>query len=166
MNDSKDVPAENNSEEVDRRGFFSKIFMFVGLIGGYGAFGLTALRYLYPAKAAPKSWMFVSDLPSFNKGKSISYKSPSGQKVTITRMGDEGKVEDFIALSSVCPHLGCQVHWEANNDRFFCPCHNGVFNATGKPTEGPPAEANQELPKYKLMVEKNLLFIEVNEALI
>lgn len=140
--------------------------MLIGLVGGYGAFGMMALRYLYPARSAPKSWMFISELPGFEKGKSISYKSPSGQKVTITRLDEKGDKEDFIALSSVCPHLGCQVHWEAVNDRFFCPCHNGVFDSAGNPQSGPPKEANQKLPQYNLMVENNLLFIEVNDSIL
>jgi len=65
------------------------------------------------------------------------------------------------ALSSTCPHLGCQVRWEAQNDRFFCPCHNGVFDQSGVATAGPPGEAGQSLPKYELKVEDGLLHIAV-----
>ena len=67
----------------------------------------------------------------------------------------------FIALSSTCPHLGCQVHWEPQNDRYLCPCHNGTFAPAGTPTGGPPFEANQSLPHYPLRVEGGLLFVEV-----
>jgi menaquinol-cytochrome c reductase iron-sulfur subunit len=42
------------------------------------------------------------------------------------------------ALSATCTHLGCQVRWEADATRFRCPCHGGVFDATGKVLEGPP----------------------------
>ena len=86
---------------------------------------------------------------------------PSGAKIVVARQA-EGDTEDaFIALSSICPHLGCKVHWEASNDRFFCPCHNGAFDAQGAPTEGPPAAANQHLTRFRLSVEKNLLMIQV-----
>ena len=68
---------------------------------------------------------------------------------------------DFIALSSVCPHLGCRVHWQSQESRFFCPCHNGSFDPQGKPTGGPPLAAGQSLPKYPLKVEHGLLFIEM-----
>ncbi|MBI4577262.1 MAG: Rieske 2Fe-2S domain-containing protein, partial [Planctomycetes bacterium] len=74
---------------------------------------------------------------------------------------DRGAVEDFLALSSTCPHLGCRVHWEVQNRRFFCPCHNGSFDAAGRATGGPPAEAGQSLPRYALRLEGGLLFIEL-----
>lgn len=42
------------------------------------------------------------------------------------------------ALSATCTHLGCQVHWEADKKRFRCPCHGGVYDASGRVLEGPP----------------------------
>jgi phenylpropionate dioxygenase-like ring-hydroxylating dioxygenase large terminal subunit len=54
------------------------------------------------------------------------------------------------------------VHWEAQNNRFFCPCHNGVFTPEGKATSGPPADAGQSLFRFPLKVENDLLFIEVS----
>jgi Rieske Fe-S protein len=52
------------------------------------------------------------------------------------------------------------VHWEPNNDRFFCPCHNGAFDKSGQPTAGPPKAANQPLIQFPLKVENGLLFVE------
>ena len=72
--------------------------------------------------------------------------------------------EAFAALSSVCPHLGCQVHWQPQNDRFFCPCHNGVFAPDGTGIGGPPGDAGQSLPRYPLKLENGLLFIEVDRS--
>ncbi len=67
----------------------------------------------------------------------------------------------YQLLSNVCPHLGCRVHWEAQKNHFMCPCHNGVFDAVGIATAGPPAEAGQRLARYPLKVESGMLFIEV-----
>jgi Rieske Fe-S protein len=53
------------------------------------------------------------------------------------------------------------VHWEAQNDRFFCPCHNGAFDRQGNATAGPPAAAGQALLRFPLRLENGLLFIEV-----
>ena len=72
--------------------------------------------------------------------------------------------EDFIALSSICPHLGCKVHWETQNQRFFCPCHNGAFSAAGVSTAGPPFDVHQNLARFPLKVENGNLFIEVPVA--
>lgn len=138
--------------------------MGFGLTGGYGMFGALAGRYLYPAKPPEKRWMFVASLGSLAAGASLSYKAPTGHAIAITRMKDTGAVEDFVALSSICPHLGCQVHWESQNQRFFCPCHNGAFDAEGTATAGPPKEARQRLSRYPLKVENGMLFIEVPVA--
>ena len=89
------------------------------------------------------------------------YRVPGGEKVTIARRGETGTVDDFIALSSTCPHLGCQVHWEPLHERYFCPCHNGTFDPDGVGTGGPPGDAGQSLPRYPLRVEGRLLYIRV-----
>lgn len=130
-----------------------------GLAAGYGTLAALAGRYLYPAGPAPRGWMFVSEVARLAPGQSVMYRSPSGAPVSVTRQGGGASAEDFIALSTVCPHLGCQVHWEPQNNRYFCPCHNGVFDPSGMGTSGPPK--GQPLARYPLKIENGLLFIEV-----
>jgi Rieske Fe-S protein len=154
------TPADHRS----RRSFLSRIVgvaMAGGLIAAYGTLAAIMARFLYPARPTRKSWMFVADVGSLSQGESLVYHTPAGAPVNITRLERTGAAGDFIALSSTCPHLGCQVHWEVQNDRFFCPCHNGTFDPSGKATAGPPAEAGQSLPRFALKVEQNLLYIEV-----
>jgi len=139
--------------------------MVAGLGAGYGSLGVMAGRYLFTVQA-DKAWLYVTQVESMQPGDSIDFESPTGVRVTLTRRassdpGTEATVDDFSALSSVCPHLGCRVHWEGQNNRYFCPCHNGVFDPEGKATEGPPAAAGQELPRYPLRVERGLVFIEM-----
>ena len=135
--------------------------LFAGLAAGYGMFAKLAVLYLYRTKDTSKGWMFVSDLAAFKLGDSLAYQAPTGQTIRIARLGNTGEVADFVALSSVCPHLGCQVHWETVNSQFFCPCHNGAFDSSGQPLSGPPKTANQSLAPYPLRIEKGLLYIEV-----
>ncbi|HVS18109.1 MAG TPA: Rieske (2Fe-2S) protein [Planctomycetota bacterium] len=149
---------------ADRRGFLhgaSSIAMAGGLAAAYGTFGYMAGSFLYPARERARAWVFVTDLARIAVGQSIPFRAPNGERIAIARQGGGGGVEDFVALSSTCPHLGCQVHWEGQNDRFFCPCHNGVFDRDGVGVSGPPGEAGQSLPRYPLKVEGGLLYIEV-----
>lgn len=134
-----------------------------GLVAGYGAFGGMAIRYLYPAAGPRRLWLYVTDTSRLAPGDSLVYRAPTGARIAVARQGNTGTVQDFVALSSVCPHLGCQVHWEPHNARFFCPCHNGTFDPSGKATGGPPGDANQDLARYSLRLQGNLLFIEVEE---
>lgn len=41
------------------------------------------------------------------------------------------------ALSSVCPHLGCAVGWDAGAGNFLCPCHDSRFAIDGGKISGP-----------------------------
>jgi Rieske Fe-S protein len=140
-----------------------------GLALGYGMFFRCAGEYLYPSDEGT-AWMFVSNVAGLAPGQALSFVSPTGVPVVITRRGreqeaggeeHEATAEDFLALSSVCPHLGCRVHWEPQNDRFFCPCHLGTFDPEGRPTGGPPLADNQALPDYPLRVENGLLYINM-----
>jgi len=157
--------------EIDRRWFLSTatVVMTGGLAGGYGMFFAMAGRFFFPS-GANRQWLFVSDADGIAPGESFSFQSPAGVDVMITRRADDSEEEasveslsvgSFLALSSVCPHLGCRVHWEANNNRFFCPCHNGVFDAEGMATAGPPAAEGQSLPHYNLQIVDGALYIEM-----
>ena len=44
--------------------------------------------------------------------------------------------DGFIALSSTCPHEGCDVT-SYSNGRVICPCHGSQFDKTGLPRSGP-----------------------------
>lgn len=152
------VSQPNRKQFLDR---VTNVAMFAGLVTAYGTLAAMMARFLYPSRPSPRGWMFVSNSTRFDPGESRLFRTPSGESVNITRRGDGAAANDFVALSSVCPHLGCQVHWEPQNDRYFCPCHNGVFSPDGVATAGPPAEAGQSLLEYPLKVEDGLLFIEV-----
>lgn len=148
----------------DRRTFFgtaSQAAMTSGLLAGYGTLAYMAGNYLYPNKRRPMTWLYVTDVTRLKSGDVLRYETPSGQTVTITRRAEQGTADDFLALSSTCPHLGCKVHWEGQNNRFFCPCHNGIFDPSGKGVAGPPAEAGQSLPQFGLKIENGMLFLEV-----
>jgi nitrite reductase/ring-hydroxylating ferredoxin subunit len=59
-------------------------------------------------------------------------------------LGDEAMLlhlpnGQFAAYNQTCTHLSCGVFFQADRQRLFCPCHEGVFNpATGEPVAGPP----------------------------
>src|SRR5262245_15477667 len=99
-----------------------------GLAAGYGAAGLIAGRHPFPARPEQDARVYLAPVDRLAPGASLVFRAPSGERVTVARSSAGRTAEDFIALSSTCPHLGCQVHWEPQNQRFFCPCHNGVFD--------------------------------------
>ena len=132
-----------------------------GLAAGYGACGAMGARYLFPAGKRERRWQFLARVEEVRPGAALTYRAPTGERVAVARRGEQGTAEDFVALSSTCPHLGCQVHWQGAENRFFCPCHNGMFDPDGRAIAGPPSEAGQSLGRYPLKVEDGVLFIEV-----
>ncbi len=136
--------------------------MAAGLLGGYGAFGAILGRFLYPSGSAERVWQFVTPLDGLAVGDSLTWTTPAGAEVHVTRRDDTGGSEDVTALSSVCPHLGCQVHWQPQHNRYFCPCHNGVFDAEGRGVAGPPE--GMVLSGYPVEVRNGLLFIKVEPS--
>ena len=62
------------------------------------------------------------------------------------------------ALSATCTHLGCQVRWDAEATRFRCPCHGGVFDASGQVVEGPPP---RPLDRVETRVESGAVLVRL-----
>jgi len=49
---------------------------------------------------------------------------------------EDKSLADF-GLNAVCTHLGCVVPWNANENKFMCPCHGSQYNSEGKVVRGP-----------------------------
>ena len=56
-----------------------------------------------------------------------------GRPVSVLRT-DKG----FRAMSAICTHLGCIVHWNEKKKTFDCPCHAASFDPAGQVVAGPP----------------------------
>lgn len=70
-----------------------------------------------------------------------------GSKLAVYRAGGGA----LTALSPVCTHLGCLVHWNTTEKSWDCPCHGSRFDPTGRVLNGPattPLEV-QPLPEPK-----------------
>jgi glycine/D-amino acid oxidase-like deaminating enzyme/nitrite reductase/ring-hydroxylating ferredoxin subunit len=57
----------------------------------------------------------------------------NGRK-TAVHHGSDGS---WCALSPICTHLGCVVHWNTHEKSWDCPCHGSRFNPNGEVIEGP-----------------------------
>ncbi len=56
------------------------------------------------------------------------------EKVVYVTKDSQGQL---CVLSSICPHLGCNVPWDENKKQFVCPCHDSVFASDGARISGP-----------------------------
>lgn len=153
------------AEHLGRRAFLRRLTSAVmagGLTAAFAGLASIAGRFLLPRTRETLRWLYVAELTRMPAGSVVAFVTPNGAPVTVARLGAGSDPGDFVALSTTCPHLGCRVHWQAHRTRFFCPCHNGVFDPTGRAVAGPPAEAEQDLSRFPLKVEDGLLYIAVS----
>ncbi len=147
---------EINSKILSRREFINS-FMGASILASLGLFFSYFLRFLFPP-VRHKNYrkLYVTQKENLPEGSSLKIKDLKGQSVNIINTGRE-----FIALSTKCSHLGCKVVWKNQEKKFFCPCHDGYFNADGSVLSGPPPAS---LPSYKIEVVNDSIFIYVDEV--
>lgn len=154
-------PAHPEPERPTRRALLTWAVMATGLLTSFGTAAGFAARYIYPRRALRRlRQIFLAPLADVPAGKGRVYELPGGGTALVTNTGAE-----VVALSNVCPHLGCKVHWEEEQRHFFCPCHGGSFDASGQATAGPPADEGKNLTRYPVKRVGENLFIEIEEVI-
>lgn len=106
-------------------------------------------RYLKPAKTTEDTVKITSlslgPLANLPPGTSKNVQFGSTPVVVVHLPTGELK-----AFSAVCTHLGCTVQYRGDNNKIWCACHGGVYNATtGINEAGPPPKP---LPPYNVAV--------------
>ncbi len=159
MSPTRDEPPSTDRKPT-RRGFFGWAAMGLGLFAS-AAVGLTVVgRFLLPRSRGERTRrLYVGQLSELPLGESQPFRAPSGETFLLTNT-----VDGVVAFNATCPHLGCKVHWEAQHDRFFCPCHGGAFAPDGTPTEGPPKDENTPLKPLALTVDGGAIYAMVPVA--
>lgn len=112
------------------------------------------------------TWVPVLDEADLAVGKtkevSFSLKIVDGfaaveRKYTVFLRRSDDRISAF---DPACTHLGCRIKWNEDKDRYFCPCHGGVFGSDGRVISGPPPKALEEHPvkieKGKIWVHKQV----------
>ena len=135
---------------ITRRGLLK------GLLGILGAFGLGNLfygiyRFISPgAEGGPPAEIPLSEIPA-GRALYFQYRDSPG----ILFRAEDGS---FRAFSLVCTHLACTVVWKPEKNEFYCPCHDGFFDAEGKVLSGPPPSP---LERWKVEVKGDRVVIGV-----
>ena len=159
--ESQPVDEDANPALISRRIFLRYVVgavgSFVGIVAGAPIIGY--LGGVFQAKGLSAQWIKLGRVEQFSDA------APQAVQFTLTRQ--DGWVEtrearscwvvhdgDKLAvLNGRCTHLGCAYHWERegeNENRFFCPCHGGVYDIGGHVIDGPPP---RQLDRLETKVE-------------
>ena len=75
----------------------------------------------------------------------------------LTKVNDE-----VVALSEICPHLGCRVPFCASSGEFECPCHGSKFNRAGDYLEGPSPRG---MDRYAVEIVDGVAVIDTTDTI-
>lgn len=76
---------------------------------------------------------------------------PQETPVFVVNLGNR----QFTVFDVHCTHLGCPVSWDEMTDKFYCPCHGGVYDAHGNVVAGPPP---RPLDRYEWKIQNGVLY--------
>jgi Rieske Fe-S protein len=130
----RDFPYEAAAEEdVTRREFARYLVAGAGAMAA-GNVGLALWTQLRSINAGePRAIVPLADVAV---GEPHLFRYPSADDPAILLRLAEREVGGF---SQKCTHLGCVVFYEADEERWHCPCQEGNFDArTGVVLSGPP----------------------------
>lgn len=130
----RDFPYEAASEdEVTRREFARYLVLGASsmAVANVGIAAWTQLRSINVGE--PRAIVALDEIAI---AETYLFRYPEEDEPAVLLRLSESEV---VAFSQKCTHLGCVVYFEADQDRWHCPCHEGNFEAaTGRVISGPP----------------------------
>jgi len=132
-----------------RRTFFSWLTYGLGAVAG-AITAIPFLGFLLGTRKQPAEWVPIGPVGKFppDETRMVTFDNPLRQPwdgvvahtgVYVRYEGKDKEQQDqFLVLAVNCAHLGCPVSWFPQSGLFMCPCHGGVYFATGERASGPP----------------------------
>lgn len=157
---------QSSPDSPERRRFFARI-----INGIHATIAATVGVVLGGAILSPlfgrreENWLTAANLSDLPDGRptpvTIRVAREDGYQQVIDRrtvfLVKNGESE-VTALDSTCTHLGCRVSWDADTQELKCPCHGGVYDATGAVKAGPPPAP---LPRLSTRIDGNQVLVQL-----
>lgn len=142
---------------VTRRGYLGILTVLSGGLA-LGNVGVAAGLFRRRTQGITTELVVTEDADAIPVGGSVRFTYPTdNDPALLLRLSEE----EFVAYSTVCTHLACDVLWRPQVGDLFCPCHDGHFSpATGRATAGPP---NRPLPQI-LLERRDAAIVAVGEG--
>jgi Rieske Fe-S protein len=132
----------------ERRTFFRWLTYGLGAVAGV-LVGVPFLGYIFLPRKEPEEWVGLGQVSKFpiDETRLVTFENPIRQPwdgitahtgVYVRYEGKKEQQDQFLVLAVNCAHLGCPVSWFPQSGLFMCPCHGGVYYATGARASGPP----------------------------
>jgi nitrite reductase/ring-hydroxylating ferredoxin subunit len=136
---------EEPSTKSSRRGFFGALA------------GLALALVAWPKMAlGGKKWVAVplAKAPKLQKVGGSMVTRIRGKELLLVRESETVA----HAFEAKCPHEQCDLNYDPDAKKIDCPCHQAVFDLTGKVLEGPPP---RPLETYETIVDGDRILLTV-----
>ncbi len=150
------ISRQENKKKFNRREFLG-IGLAASLVGLFGQAGIALFNFFKP-RIEPGTFggvVIAGQVDEFEPG-TVSH--ILGGRCYISRLEDGG----FLALWQRCPHLGCTVPWQGEEDLFNCPCHSSLFNTVGEVLSGP---APRPLDLFPIEIIDNQILVNTGDPI-
>jgi Rieske Fe-S protein len=150
---------------MQRRTFVVRVIQSIhAVIGATLAFVVGGAVVAPSFTRRQSTWLPAADLAGLEEGTPRPIALRIARADGVTEVIDRRVVylvrhgNDVRALDSTCTHLGCRTRFNADSKRIECPCHGGMYDATGQVISGPPPSPLQTLPTR---IQDDHVFVEV-----
>ena len=144
---------------MNRRKFLNRFWAFFGL-AATGQFGWLGVSFMNSRKERQRQAGIASVItagPIERFAPKAVTAIPEG-KFYLVCLADGS----LLALSRTCTHLGCSVPWDAEKNRFVCPCHGSAFSMTGEAVTAP---APRPLDTFPVRIENGIVKVDISSPL-
>jgi succinate dehydrogenase / fumarate reductase iron-sulfur subunit len=153
-----------NGPGISRRRFLTGLTVGIGAASSLLVGGVLSSAFVGPAlRSQPPQWIAAGRVDSFPMGEvstvRLNYEEQSGfYRQPLIKPIMIWRQNDFVVFSSSCTHLGCTVHWNANQNLFLCACHGGAFSRDGAVKSGPPP---RPLDRLEFRIDSGNLLVKM-----
>ncbi len=126
-------PNRNEGPEPSRR--WVNVLLGTGVVASIATFLYPALRYIIPPPVSESTSRsaVAAKVGELKNNTSKVFKFGSEPAILIRTADGQ-----YRALSAVCTHLSCTVQYRSDTHQIWCPCHNGIYDMSGRNVSGPP----------------------------
>ena len=145
--------------DLERRSFLSRAMRILGgvaiLQAGWIAVSALAPRRRKVPLADGPGVVEAGPVGRFEPGSVTAF---ADGRFFLVRLEDGG----FLAVNRKCTHLGCSVPWNAEQQRFACPCHASAFDIRGDVVNAP---APRPLDLFRVAIENGVVKVDTGQLI-
>ena len=131
----RDFPIDTPQDLYVARRDFMKFMVLTSFAFTVGQFWIAAQNWIRRRRGEPELRR-IATLAEVPVGAAMSFVYPDEtDRCILVRPS----TDELVAFSQQCTHLSCAVIPQPEQNRLYCPCHEGAFDLrSGRPIAGPP----------------------------